>query len=35
MVDLQMVETCEENRQAEECPILWAFGNDKKEIDHG
>ncbi len=32
---IQMVETCEESRQAEECPILWAFGNDKKEADNG
>lgn len=32
---MRLVETCEENRQAEECPILWAFGNDKREVDHG
>lgn len=32
---MRLVETCEENRQAEECPILWEFGNDKKEVDHG
>jgi MerR family mercuric resistance operon transcriptional regulator len=31
----RLVETCEKNRQAEECPILWAFGNDNKEVDHG
>ena len=31
----RLVETCEEGRQAEECPILWAFGNDKKEADNG
>lgn len=30
----RLVETCEESRQAEECPILWAFGNDKKEVNH-
>jgi MerR family mercuric resistance operon transcriptional regulator len=30
-----LVETCEESRQAEECPILWAFDNDEKEVDHG
>lgn len=30
-----LVETCEESRQAEECPILWAFDSGKKEIDHG
>lgn len=31
----RLVETCEESRQAEECPILWAIGNDNKEVDHG
>ena len=31
----RLVETCEESRQAEECPILWAFGNDKMEVDNG
>lgn len=31
---VRLVETCEENRQAEDCPILWAFGNDKKEVDN-
>lgn len=31
----RLVETCEENRQAEECQILWAFGSDNKEVDHG
>lgn len=30
----RLVQTCEESRQAEECPILWAFSNDKKEVDH-
>lgn len=30
-----LVETCEESRQAEECPILWAFDNEKKEVDNG
>ncbi len=32
---MRLVETCEESRQAEECPILWAFGNDKMEVDNG
>lgn len=31
----RLVETCDENRQAEECPILWAFGNYKMEVENG
>lgn len=31
----RLVETCEVSREAEECPILWAFDNDKTEVDHG
>lgn len=31
----RLVETCEESRQAEECPILWAFDNDRKRVDNG
>ncbi len=32
---MRLVETCEESRQAEECPILWAFDKDKREVDRG
>lgn len=27
---VEMVDNCEENRKAEECPILLAFGNDER-----